>query len=177
MIVAFNPNHEPIGQVIAVARDAQDGDLGTVAVLTASGEALEVLGHHLGVYAVPDGLTYEEWASNHIRYRMMSAAQMPPSHPADYWRSLGMSGLPLMRVWAAARMVDYVGQSSFWTSLREQIVTWLATPAGQRRFRDPLSPNQWRAVLKDPVTTAKGKALIDDISAGKDLRPLPDVTL
>jgi hypothetical protein len=74
-------------------------------------------------------------------------------------------------------MVEYTGQSNFWTSLRDQITNWASTPPEQRLFRIPLSKRQWETALDDPNHLSKGKQLSDDLSAGRDLKSLQDALL
>ncbi|NBQ99618.1 MAG: hypothetical protein EBT79_09780 [Actinobacteria bacterium] len=166
MIVAFNPVlHSPIGQVIASTATS-------VAVVTPHDGIVEVADPDIGVYTLPDGITYAEWEQNHFEYRVLCAAGLQVGHPADYWRALATSGMPPVRLWATARMVEYTGRSTFWMSLRDQILKWLSTPTDQRQFSLPLSKRQWEAALNDPSHLSKGKQLSDDIAAGKDLTTL-----
>lgn len=177
LVVAFDPNRDPIGQVIACAPCVANMTVGKAAVMTSSGEAIEVLGHHIGVYAVPDDITYAEWEPHQFEYRVLCAAGLQVGHPADYWRALATSGMPPVRLWATVRMIEYTGRSNFWMSLRDQILKWLSTPPTQRQFSTPLSKRQWETALNDPSHLSKGKQLSDDIAAGKDLTTLTNAMM
>lgn len=172
MIVAFDHHREPVGQVIACAMPTVAPDLGSVAVMKTTGAVVEVVGGDLGVYEIPADITYSEFEPHQFEYRVLCAAGLNVAHPADVWRALASSGMPPVRLWFAVRMIEYTGRSNFWTSLRDQILKWATTPPSMRQFSTPLSKRQWETALNDPSHLSKGKQLSDDLSAGKDLRPL-----
>ena len=164
LVVAFDHHHEPIGQVIAYAT--------SVAVLTTSGEVVEVVDGDVASFQTPPDITYADFAKHPFEYRVMYASGLQSGHPADLWRALAASGMPPVRLWAAVKMVEYTGRSNFWLSLRDQIMKWATTPPSQRQFSTPLSKRQWETALNAPTHLSKGKQLSDDLSAGKDLLPL-----
>lgn len=177
LVVAFDQHHEPVGQVIACAAPEVGPHPGSMAVVRDTGEVVEIVGGDVGVYELPHGITYADFAPHQFEYRVLCAAGLQVGHPADLWRALASSGMPPVRLWAAAKMVEYTGRSHFWLSLRDQILAWASTPPSQRQFSTPLSKRQWETALNDPNHLSKGKQLSDDLSAGKDLRSLWEITL
>lgn len=172
LVVAFDHHREPVGQVIACAMPTVAPDLGSVAVMKTTGAVVEVVGGDLGVYEIPADITYAEFEPHQFEYRVLWAAGLRADQPSDLWRALANSGMPPVRLWAAVKMVEYTGKSNFWASLRDQILKWATTPPSMRQFSTPLSKRQWEAALNDPNHLSKGKQLTDELSAGKDLKPL-----
>ena len=177
LVVAFDQHREPVGQVIACASPEVGPHPGSMAVTKASGEIVEIVGGDVGVYELPAGITYADFAPHQFEYRVLCASGLHAAHPDDLWRALASSGMSPVRLWAAVKMLEYTGKSNFWTSLRDQIMAWAATPPSQRQFSIPLSKRQWETALDDPNHLSKGKQLSDDLSAGKDLRSLWELTL
>jgi hypothetical protein len=173
LVVAFDQHREPFGQVIAYTALP----VCSMAVVKHTREVVEIEGGEVGVYELPAGITYADFYPHHFGYRVLSAAGLRTSHPCDLWRALASSGMSPVRLWAAVKMVEYTGQSNFWTSLRDQITNWASTPPEQRLFRIPLSKRQWETALDDPNHLSKGKQLSDDLSAGRDLKSLQDALL
>ncbi len=176
LVVAFDQHHVPIGQVLAFAPPA-DHDPGSAAVVRSSGEIVELQNVEIGTYEIPQGITYAEWETHQVEYRVMSASGLSTNHPAAYWRALATMGLGPVRLWATVKMVDYTGRSVFWMSLRDQILNWLVTVPAQRRCANPLSKKQWETALNDPEHIMQGKLLCDDLAAGRDLNPLREAML
>lgn len=176
LVVAFDHHREPVGQVIACAAPEVGPHPGSMAVVRDTGEVVEIVGGDVGVYDLPHGITYADFAPHQVEYRVLCAAGLHVGHPADLWRALASSGMSPVRLWAAAKMVEYPGRSNFWMSLRDQIMKWAKTPPAQRQFRTPLSKRQWETALADPNHLSKGQQLFADIAAGKDLRPLREMT-
>ena len=148
-----------------------------MAVTKASGEIVEIVGGDVGVYELPAGITYADFAPHQFENRVLCASGLHAAHPDDLWRALASSGMSPVRLWAAVKMLEYTGKSNFWTSLRDHIMAGAATPPSQRQFSIPRSKRQWETALDDPNHLSKGKQLSDDLSAGKDLRSLWELTL
>lgn len=172
-MIAFDRTNPPlpVGRVVAV------GDGGTTAVvLDANGDMREVDGAGIlvGAFDLPPGIEYGEWSRFHYQYRIMRRAGLSTLHTPDRWRAFATSGLAPVRLWVAVRTVEYGGKSSFLSSLRDQITSWLDTPADRRRFGDPLSKRQWESLLADSAMFLVAKGEVDGIMWGLDLKTLPD---
>jgi hypothetical protein len=176
LVVAFDHHHTPIGQVLAFA-PPDDHDPGSAAVVRSSGEIVELQNVEVGTYELPQGITYAEWEAHQVEFRIMSASGLSTNCPAAYWRTLATMGLGPVRLWATVKMVEYPGRSTFWMSLRDQILNWLETAPAQRRWATPLSKKQWETALADPEHMLKGKQLCDDLAAGGDMHPLREAML
>lgn len=168
LVVAFDHHHEPIGQVIAYAT--------SVAVLTTSGEVVEVVDGDVGSFQTPPDITYADFAKHPWMYRVLCASKLHAGHPADLWRAFASSGLTPVRLWAAVKLIEYTGRSIFWRSLRDQILKWASNPPEHRQFNTPLSIRQWDTVLGDAEHVLQGKQLIDQLSNGCDLIPIQVAT-
>jgi hypothetical protein len=162
--IAFNQKQEPVGQVIAHESTA-------VAVLTASGDVIEVTSPNVGFFLIPPNIAYADFAAHPFEYRIMCAAKLHPARPANLWRALAESGMSPVRLWLTVELIEYSGQSNFYMSLRDQILKWGDTPPHKRNFAMPLSKRQWDAVL-DPGGLTRGKMSVDLLVTGADLPPL-----
>jgi hypothetical protein len=99
--------------------------------------------------ALPSWLTPEDWVTNTTKWKYLWAA-IPPEAPEIVQRAL----LPLSfeQQYLLGRLLEARPRASegFLASLRDQVWTWIFTPAPERKHSSPLSPRQWAALNRRP---------------------------
>ena len=94
---------------------------------------------------LPSWMSAEEYTTGWIEWKYVWGAGVDMSWPEAWQR--GLAGLSFADRAAACKLLRTKKfRSSFRKSLRDQIVSWLETPADQRRYESPLSARQWAAI-------------------------------
>jgi hypothetical protein len=101
-----------------------------------------------------------EWCRHEITWRYLWAV-VPPEWPEQWQRALLLvkerAGMPALA--AVVKLLQTkTFRSTFRKSLRDQIVEWMETPEEERKYKLPLSPRQFDAIM-DYATVVKARVL------------------
>jgi len=109
---------------------------------------------------LPDWMDPAEWCRNEIDWRYLWAI-VPAEWPETWQRALMLvkerAGMPaVLAIVNLLKTKEF--RSPFRRSLRDQIVEWMETPEEDRKYKLPLSPRQFDAIM-DYATVVKARVL------------------
>lgn len=95
---------------------------------------------------LPSWLSVESWISNLTDWKYTWGSGVDPTW-SEAWQR-GFRTMDVAERMAASTLLRTKNfRSPFRKSLRDQIVAWLETPGDDRKYRSPLSRNQWDALI------------------------------
>lgn len=102
--------------------------------------------YELCTVTLPDWLPPDVWVAECVGWKYAWGHGADPRWPEAWQRAVKDVGGGAERA-AMVALLGAVCRSEFRAKMREQIITWIETPSDQRKYRSPLSPRQWDAVI------------------------------
>lgn len=100
----------------------------------------------VGEVELPEWLSAEEWLRDTTKWKYVWGFDVPKTWPEAWQR--GVAGFGQADKLACVKLLNTKSfRSDFRRSLRDRLVEWLETPAGERRYDSPFSDRQWDCLV------------------------------